>query len=277
MRFTVFVAFSLVVAFAPLTSLAGDILVWPTIVTGASPDQGYATSTSLEFLNRGSAPTVLKVSAFSNNGDQKPLTGNAAVLNTTLQPLMPYSVVIEPGSFLADGWARVESQDLGQLSARAEVSLTSPLITPAGVKQMSKFHSGAVRPAMRFLTLVRASATPDWKKLLRISALAFVNPSDSETVSVKIELEAWPFGGHFQGDTFEPVDIALPPRSRIAKTLGELFPAILVEPEIPTPGATVVTAMGVVKATSQSPIAVGAVNMDLSNGAYSQAFTVDLE
>lgn len=228
----------------------GEQLVFPIVVALPGPTNGSEIQSTLIFENLSEEEIDLRPEAFENDGTERFLFGPPLI---KLDPLGNDARTLFVGF---NGWIRISVEAPGAIrSASVAISYSNEPCIVAFVsrthdtgclfdssnRNLSYFSGNAIRPARQF-----------WARAFLNSgniqsAYAIVNPSDSETASV--EMEVVDEDGALLGRTSFQVG----PLKRVSKFLEEL---ISLQSEEDDPQR-----IGRVYFRSASPIAVGAVGV----------------
>jgi len=238
-------------------------LVCPILLNGQAG--GYRAKTVVTVINPGSEVLSGTVKAFRNDGTPAtviqvyPNTVSEASIELKQNELWIRETDAQ-SAFLQEGWVLLSYQGTTRPIAAADVYLLKEGETclPESVFRVPFVDAGTRLTSVARLTLDSSTGR---NQVLNVSAYALVNPSDTKTARVTLSLKIRP-------EPFPDKVIDIPPGQRVAKFLSELFPIPLAE--FPSPGITQSSSFGTVSIVSDSPVACGAVDLDLRNARYSQ-------
>lgn len=240
-------------------------LVCPILLNGHA--DGYRAKTILTVMNPDAQALSARLSAFSNDGNPAALLRvyPNTVSETSLE-LKQHEVTFRKtdGEFAAlqEGWLLLSYQTATTPVVTAEVRL---LKEGEACSPESVFRVPCMAADTRLTSVARIAL--DWStgiyEVVEVSAYALVNPSETKTARVTLSLLNI-------GRPYPDKVIDIPPRQRVAKSLTELFPILPSGPGIPIPGRTTSYNLGTVLIVSDSPVACGAVDLDLRTARYSQ-------
>ena len=246
------------------------------IVTHLSVSEDLYFSTAFSFVNLTDAIVEGTIEVRRSDGSEifnllhpcgiwfvsPPITGPAGFSMPPRYRTVRSMTVHTPAADLVarniNGWGRVKFDDLGDVQVFAEIAL----IRGQRISCDSLHHHSSdeildilALPAVRATTSSRLSVTIT---ALRRPAISIVNPSESETAHVKIQLHKGTKLGNW-------AMIEIPPMRRTSQFLLEIvIPEVLKEG--PIPGGRPWKFLGTATITSDIPIAVGSLNVILPAG-----------
>jgi hypothetical protein len=239
---------------------------------------GYRARTQLTMVNPGAEVLSATVKAFKNDGTPAAVfRGNSNAVSETSLELNQNEVMIREtdgeSSVIQDGWLLLSYQTAARPLATADVYLLKEGET---CSPESVFRVPFVEAGTRLMSV--AELTLDWStgthQILSASAFALVNPSDTKMARVTLMLLKYPAGSG-QALTYPDAVIEIPPRQRVARFLTEWFPVL--SGVLPPPLITISRPRGTISIVSDSPIACGAVDLDLTAARYSQGVASTIE
>ena len=263
----VFVSVAVSLAFAPHSVAQTGDAIAANILFGDVGDGKYFQS-SMQLVNLAQIPSEVTIHCFSNDGALTP-------------PFDPYSIVIPPKQVTELGtsgsgefrecWCRIRQDAGASIEVSSRISLYEP--STAVPSPLTSALTASVRiPGSR--------QAPKWEipvsllhvlqRVLSASALSVVNPSDT-AAEVDLSLDWYRLPD--VATQYGPVHLSIPPRSRIARDLGELFPEIWPKPELytlPTPAG----GQGIVTVAANVPVVVTGLEVSSPRIVYTSILTI---
>jgi hypothetical protein len=246
-------------------SLYNEVIL-PVVVNGSIADKLHY-QTIFTILNTTAQTVVADLQVYSNEGAPggvfcSPVAPPPSIVSATLKPGADYVSFTSADLPFHDGWARLRWQGSTSLVAGAEVTLVgappSPCLLVCNRPSTEKISSTQV-PAV---VAAREFRFPVTINRFRQTALALINPSATESASVRVtvlnasgETAALGVPGTF--------DVRIQPLERVSRFLWQLAldhssPAVV----IPVPDSF----QGSVVLTGDKPFAVGALNVMFPEG-----------
>ena len=223
-------------------------------------------TTIMRVVNRGTESAQLALAAYDNSGallsNVRFLSGDGSdpIRVQTDRPNVIVMIVEDDPIF--EGWVEITVDE------EADILVTAEL------KFFGEDIEGSVYDSHDVLGMVQVPARPpstqhhgftqvtliDGKKVVSLSAYAFVNPNDQHASVEATYVELYSTEVKTRG-------FVLPPRGRSAQLLTELFQGVV--PDINITPPRVIVLLGSLEVRSDVPIGVGAIDLLLPEGRLS--------
>lgn len=256
------------IAFFVAPSSTSNEVILPVVVNGAIADKlHYQTIFTIVNTTTQSVSATLQV--YSNEGTPggvfcSPLAPPPSSLTATLNPGAQYLQFTSADLPFHNGWARLTWDGPASLLASEELTLVAAPPLPCllvcnrpSTEKLSSMQVSAIKPAQEFRLPVTLNP-------YRQTALALINPSATEAVSVRLSiLDA--SGEPAKLGVPNTFDVRIGPLGRVSEFLWQMaleHSALTVIVPVPE------NFQGSVVLTADSPFAVGAVNFMFPEGKF---------
>jgi hypothetical protein len=251
-----------------VSSSALNAVVLPIVVNG-SIAEGLHYQTIFNILNTSAQQIETTLQVYSNQGKPggvfcAPIAPPPSSATATLAPNAEYLQFTSADLPFHDGWALLRWEGSASVLASEEITLVAAapqacmlVCNWPSTEKLASTQIAAVKPAREFRLPVTINR-------YRQTALALVNPSATETATVRISLVDAAGNAAKLGvpDSFE---IRIPPLQRVSRYLWQLaLESSALTVVMPTPESF----QGSVTLSANTPIAVGALHLMFPQGKF---------
>ncbi len=241
-------------------------VIFPIVVNGASAEKLHY-QTIFTVLNTTAENLGATLQVYGNNGAPggvfcSPLAPPPSKMTVSLDPNAEYLQFTSPDLLFHDGWASLRWQGSAPILASTEITLVSAPPAPCllvcnrpSSEKLSSTQVAAIAPALAFRLPVTLNS-------YRQTALALVNPSSTEPLTVKVTIHA-ASGENAKLGVPSNFEIRIRPLERISRllwqmALGQSAPTLIVPSRETFQGSVVLA--------SSSPFAAAGLNIMFPEG-----------